>query len=144
MFRERINKYQDLGLLVLRLGVGGAYVLIHGWPKISGGPERWARIGGAMEVFGIEFLPAVWGFMAAFAEFFGGLCIVLGLFFRPACLLLATTMFVATTRHLATGDGWRGAAHALKMFFVFIGLFTIGPGRYSLDALWARRRSPLD
>jgi hypothetical protein len=28
--------------------------------------------------------------------------------------------------------------HALKNAFIFAGLFLVGPGRYSLDALWRR------
>lgn len=141
MIWSTLSRYQDIGLLVLRVGVGGAYLWLHGWGKISGGPEAWARYGGAMQHLGIEFAPVFWGFMAAFAEFGGGILVVFGLFFRPACALLMITMFVAVSSHLGRGDGWRGAAHALKMFFVFIGLATIGPGRYSVDHWLTRRRS---
>ena len=81
--------WPDLGLLVLRLSIGLSMILFHGWGKISGGPERWRRIGGAMENFGIDFLPMFWGFMAGFTEFFGSVLIILGLFFRPAAALLA-------------------------------------------------------
>ncbi len=140
MIWRGLERYRDAGLLVLRLGVGLAYIILHGWPKISGGPEAWARYGEAVSYLGIDFGFTFWGFMAAFAEFGGGILIVLGLFFRPACLLLFCTMCVAVSSHLGRGDGWRGASHALKMAFVFAGVFFVGPGRYSLDAVLARRR----
>lgn len=141
MFWKGLARYKDLGLLILRLGVGLDYAILHGWSKIMGGPERWARIGGAMGLVGIEFGYPFWGFMAAFAEFFGGLLFAAGLFFRPMCALLGMTMLVATSNHLASGDGWGRASHALKMIFVFAGLFFVGPGKYSLDAMLARRRT---
>ena len=88
----------------------------------------------------LEFLPVFWGFMAAVAESFGGLCLILGLFFRPACILLTITMLVAASRHLSQGDGLRGADHAMEVGIVFLSLILIGPGKYSLDEKLSRYR----
>jgi putative oxidoreductase len=140
MIWTALEKHRDVGLLILRLGVGISYMYFHGWGKISGGPETWANYGGSMEHFGITFWPTFWGFMAAFSEFFGGLLVAIGLFFRPAVTLIFVTMVVATTGHIVTGIG--GPAHSLKMAFVFAGLVFIGPGKYSVDAWIHRRRRP--
>lgn len=128
---------RDLGLLLVRLGVGISMLAFHGYGKITGGPESWERIGSNMENLGLAFAPAFWGFMAAFSEFFGSVLVILGLFFRPATLMLAVTMLVAMTRHLSLpegepGSGWRGASHALELLAVYAMLFFTGPGRFSL------------
>lgn len=128
---------RDLGLLVLRLGIGLSMLLFHGWGKITGGPERWKGIGAHMANLGLDFAPTFWGFMAAFSESICSVLIIFGLFFRPAAALLAITMFVAMTRHLglpegADGAGWKGASHALEFFTVFVALLLTGPGRYFL------------
>lgn len=133
MILTSLSKYRDFGLLMLRIGLGGMY-LFHGWPKISGGPERWAKLGGAMGNLGIDFAPSFWGFMAAFAEFFGGLMLIFGFFFHPAAALMATTMAVAAISHFSRGDGLGGASHAIENGIVLASLFFIGPGKYSLDA----------
>lgn len=132
---SRINR--DLGLLVIRLGVGLSLFLFHGYGKITGGPERWSGIGGGMESLGITFWPTFWGFMAALSESAGSLLVVLGLFVRPAAALVAFTMFVAVLRHLGLPDdnssaGWKGASHALELGCVFFGLMLAGSGRYAL------------
>ncbi len=98
-----LNKYRDVGLLILRVGFGIMF-MFHGAPKLFGGPERWGKLGAAMGNFGIDFLPAFWGFMASFSEFFGGILLILGLFFRPACILLTLTMIVAAGFHIGRGD----------------------------------------
>ena len=124
--------YKNIGLLLLRIGVGVIFIL-HGWPKMAGGPEKWEMLGKTMSMMGIDFFPVFWGFMAAFAEAVGGLMIMLGLFFRPACVLLLITMLVATLRHVLGGDGFGDFSHSLESSIIFLSLLFIGPGKYSLD-----------
>ncbi|WP_018480093.1 DoxX family protein [Pontibacter roseus] len=131
ILRSRYS-YKNTGLLLLRIGIGIMFIL-HGWPKMVGGPEKWEQIGGNMELLGISFLPVFWGFMAAFAETVGGALLALGLFFRPVCILLVITMLVAALRHAAAGEGFGGYSHALEAAILFCSLLLIGPGRYSLD-----------
>jgi putative oxidoreductase len=125
-------KFKNSGLLLLRIGIGIMFIL-HGWPKLAGGPEKWEAIGQNMAIVGIDFIPAFWGFMAGFAEAIGGLFLVLGLFFRPTCVLLIITMAIATLRHLVAGDGFGGYSHALESAILFTSLFFIGPGKFNLD-----------
>lgn len=139
MIWDKLKKYEDVGLLVMRLGVGIGFLYFHGWRKLSGGPEAWAQTGGAMESLGIGFGHTFFGFMAAFAEGIGGILIAAGLFFRPACVLLMLTMLVAANMHIVTGQG--GPAHALKNAFFVFGLLFVGPGKFSLDAMLSRRRA---
>src|SRR5690349_759014 len=99
MLFTRLDKYRDEGLLLLRIGIGIMF-MVHGCPKIMGGAEKWEGLGNSMGSLGIHFWPVFWGFMAAFAEFGGGILLALGLFFRPAAFLLFVTMFVAVIKHL--------------------------------------------
>lgn len=124
--------YRSLGLLVLRIGIGLAFML-HGWPKLAGGAEYWEAVGKAMEVVGIAYAPAFWGFLAGFAETVGGLLLVLGLCWRPACLMLLATMLIATANHINGGDSFNDYSHALEAAILFFALFFIGPGKHSLD-----------
>ncbi len=133
----------DTGLLIIRILIGASMAFLHGYGKLTGGPEMWAKVGGAMSNFGITFAPAFWGFLAMFAEFFCSLAIMLGIFFRPAAALLIITMIVAAVNHLSLPadnprGGISGASHALEFMAVYIGLFLTGPGKYRLSALWKR------
>ena len=128
-----LSKYKDLGLLILRVGIG-VLLITHGYPKLMAGPSGdhgWTKLGGTMGLFGITFAPTFWGFMAAFAEAIGGLLIVLGFFFRPATLLVIINMFVAVYMHVTVIKG--GHEPALLFGIVALSLFITGPGRYSID-----------
>jgi len=81
-----------------------------------------------MSVFGITAAPVFWGFMATFAEFFGGILLALGLFFRISCGLLLIDMVVATGMHLSKGDPFGVFSHAMELGIVFAALLLIGPG----------------
>ena len=107
--------------------------------KIAGGPERWERIGGTMGNLGISFLPAFWGFMAAFSEFFCSIFLILGILFRPAALFLAFTMFVAALNHLnlppdSPRAGFSGASHAIELMVVYIALLYLGSGKFTVTS----------
>ena len=122
---------RDVGILILRVGLGIIF-MIHGFPKLAAGPEMWKGLGGAMGTLGLGFAPTFWGFMAGFAEFFGGLCLIVGVFFRLFCFLLAFTMLVATLMHLSQHQGFTQASHAMALLVVFVGLLIMGAGRFSL------------
>ena len=122
----------DIALLILRLGIGFLFIL-HGYPKMMGGIEKWAGLGSyGMGSLGIHFFPTFWGFMAAFSEFVGGIMILLGIYIRYFSILLFITMLVAICSHLAGGDGIMGASHAIESAVVFLCLFFSGAGNYSI------------
>lgn len=130
------NQKIDLGLLIIRVGIGISF-MVHGFPKLAGGVAGWKELGGVMQMVGINFLPSFWGFMAAFAEFFGGFFLLLGIFFLPACILLSITMIMALIMHIVNGDGFNNFSHALESLILFIGLAISGPGKFSV---WIKRK----
>lgn len=128
---------KDLGLLILRVGIGVMFIC-HGIPKLLGGPEGWE----SLARFGLPFLPEgylamAFGFAAMAAELVGGLLLALGKYHRTACLALAATMAVAFSTKVETIAGFRDfadkAGWPLELFIVFVALFFMGPGRYALD-----------
>lgn len=121
----------DAGLLILRLAIGISFIL-HGYPKLLGGPEKWAGLGQAGPgSLGIHFWYPFWGFMAAVAEGFGGLALVLGVGTRVFLPLMFLTMVFATGFHLTSGQG--SPSGAIEYAVIFIGLSLTGPGRYRVS-----------
>lgn len=112
---------QELGLFIIRVGMGIIFIM-HGFPKLAAGVEKWTMLGSAMQNFGITFAPALWGFAAACAEFFGGIALMLGVGTRIAALMIGSVMLVAVVFHLGKGDGFSGYAHALSLLIVMVGL----------------------
>lgn len=132
MLFHKLDKYRDIGLLILRIGIGIMFIW-HGSAKLSRGPEGWTVLGQALSALGINFAPTFMGLLAALSEFVGGILLIVGLFTRPACFFLLCTMVVATTMHLSNGDPRQIFSHPLELAILFFSLLFIGPGNYSLD-----------
>ncbi|MBS1616464.1 MAG: DoxX family protein [Bacteroidetes bacterium] len=126
-----LSRFQNFGFLLLRIGIG-AIMIGHGFPKLKGGPELWEQIGHAMSQFGIHDFYTFWGFSAGFAEAVGGLLFLLGFLFRPACLLMLFVMIAASLQSYGMG-GWSALLHPLSLGVLFVSMFIIGPGRFSVD-----------
>ncbi len=122
----------ELGLLLIRMGIGFVF-MVYGALKLLSGPAKWIWLGQQLAPFGITFLPAVWGFIAANVEFFGGLCLIFGFATRPVALLLVCLLTVALTYHVRNGDGFEVYAQALLCMVIAIAFLISGPGKYALD-----------
>jgi putative oxidoreductase len=129
-----LDNSKDRGLLILRVGIGLMFML-HGWPKIIGGPDAWE----SLAQYGLPFLPAgilsiIVGLAAALAEFGGGLLLILGRCHRFACLALGTTMAVAFSTKISAVSGIndfaKTAGWPLELLIVFVALYLMGPGKY--------------
>ena len=72
-----MDRYRDLGLLILRIGFGLSLFWYHGYPKLVGGPATWERIDAVANI-GITFGHAAFGLAAALSEGVGGLLFAAG------------------------------------------------------------------
>ncbi|MDH3418361.1 MAG: DoxX family protein [Gammaproteobacteria bacterium] len=128
------ERHAESGHLILRVGLGFTSLFLRGIWQLAGGPERWEQMGGAMAYFGITFAPVFWGLLASLAEAVGGLCLMIGLFVRPAAAILIVTMFVICVYHLNnSGTLLMARAHAVELGIGYMALLFMGAGKYSLD-----------
>ncbi len=129
---KTLGKYKDFGLLIIRIGLGVLFIY-HGLPKLIGGPTRWEHLGMAAGSVGIHFLPTFWGFVCALTETVGGVFVIVGLAFRPICILLVLNLIVAAAFTYHVSGSFGDATHAIEDAVTFAGLIFLGPGKYSVD-----------
>jgi putative oxidoreductase len=132
-----MGKASDLGLLIIRLGVGGVCVA-HGAQKLFG-----SFGGGGIKGTGAFFDSA--GFVpgernaqiAGLCEAGGGALMALGLASGPAGAAVAGNMIVASSTHAGNGFFNMGGGYELPATFALVGaaIAVGGPGRYSIDTL---------
>lgn len=120
---------EDLGKLLLRVVPGGIMLLDHGWPKL-------ASFGEMMDTFAdpIGLGPGLSLGLIVFAEVVCALMVMLGLWTRLSTIPLIIGMAVIT--FITHGDDILGKGESgLIYLMVFVGIFLIGGGRFSLDRL---------
>lgn len=125
----------EIALTGLRVFVGLAMALAHGWGKMPPSEMLIENIAG----MGFP-APEFFSWCAALAEVAGGLLLAVGLLTRPAAAFMAITMLVAgLVVHAA--DPFR--VKELAFLYLVISLFFMvrGAGRYSLDRLLHGARS---
>lgn len=96
----RMEQRANLGLLVLRLGLGFVFVA-HGWVKLFGGHISFIQE--MLTIVGVT-LPNSLLFLVAVVELLGGLALIVGPFSRPLAAILAAEMLVTVVIfHAAQG-----------------------------------------
>jgi len=144
MIKSLLEKNKDFAILITRIGVGSAFLFVHGWGKIMQGPELWTKIGSAMNNIGITYVHVFWGFMASLSEFGGGILLILGLFTRTASSFMAFTMVVGAINHFSKLDPWNRVIYPIEMFLILFLFIFLGGGKYSLDnLLFGRKKTEL-
>src|SRR5690242_12265913 len=111
---NRLEK-TDWGLFFLRLGLGLGFAVVHGLPKLLGGVPKWEKLGANVHLVGITWQPVFWGFMAMFAEFFGGVLLIFGLLVRPMAALMLITMGIAIAANLHSGDTFKDIVEPVEI-----------------------------
>lgn len=142
------DKSANLALLILRV-VAGLVLFYYGSQKLLG----WfggQGFNGTLATFQSKLnIPPVLAALATFAEFFGGLGLILGLFTRIAAFGAACTMAVATyigleqTKTLVAGAGEnpvRNFAYPLLVLAIALALLLMGGGAYSLERRLVRAK----
>ena len=130
------DKWNDVGLLALRLGVGGA-LAAHGAQKLFGwfGGYGPAGTGQFMSSLGFRGEGKRNAILAGLGEFGGGTGLALGLGTGVAGAAVAGTMAVAGSTHLPNGFFSTSGGYELPATFALVGtsLALGGPGALSLD-----------
>lgn len=131
--------------LPIRLALG-AVMVAHGAQKVLGsfgGSGFNAFISGTTP---FSFMRPTWLWLAAaaFAEFAGGLLVIIGLLTRPAAFLIAATMLTAIVGVHWNGGFFaanRGYEYPLSLLAMAVALMIAGGGQASVDrALTGGRR----
>jgi putative oxidoreductase len=129
---------REYGLLLIR-GVLATIMIAHGAQKLF--TFGYPGVVGAMTQMGLP-LPEISAALIIAAELGGGLLLLAGLLSRFAAASIAFGMAVAAVQvHLPNGFfAPNGIEFTLMLASAALGIVLTGPGRFSLDALIARRR----
>ncbi len=129
-----IDRLAPYVLSILRIIVA-LLILQHGLSKVFGFPSPMAP-------------PPLWTmeWFSGVIEFAGGVLLTLGLFTRPAALIMSGEMAVGYFMFHAPRSFFpalNGGDPAILYCFVFLYLVFAGAGPWSLDAVWLRKRRSL-
>lgn len=130
-FSASHSSNDDLGKLVLRLTVS-ILILLHGIAKLVNGVDP---IAGMLERAG---MPSIFAYLVFVGEVIAPLLVLIGLWTRPAALVIAINMVVAVWLvhmgelfQLTKTGGWALELQGL-FFFSALAVALLGAGRYSV------------
>ncbi|WP_460830199.1 DoxX family protein [Lysobacter humi (ex Lee et al. 2017)] len=127
---HRLARHPDIGLLLLRIVIGGHPVVMT-WDNVT----SWARMLEFRDFLahhGFAF-PLACALLSVAGQFLGGLALVLGLWTRPAALVVWFNFIVAIAMVDAKAP-YPAAFPALALVAGGLCLASTGAGRLSLDA----------
>ncbi len=136
---EQNEALTNMAILVGRVAIGVCFI-IHALGKLGVvGTGNMQGFVAWLEDLGVPMAP-VQARMAMLSELIGGALLTVGLFTRPACLVLIGTMIVAGrlghkgAGYLITNDP-PGAEYTVNLAVICFVLAVLGPGAISLDYL---------
>ena len=152
METRREEMAASVGLLILRLGIGG-FLITHGWGKVqmllAGGAEKFGDPIGLGSTLSLA--------LVATSEFICALLVILGLGTRlaavPVVISMAVAAFVvhakdpwsmeaaANAFFSGASKTWFSKEPAMLYLIPFLSLVCTGGGRLSIDGLIAMRRN---
>ncbi len=132
-----LDRFRLWAPTVLRLYTGAVFVIFHGGPKIAGLLSGSSPFADGVAAMGFP-APLLFAWLAALAEFGGGLLLLLGLFTRPAALAIAATMAVAVLG-AHSDDPFAVKEKALTFLVIALSLALSGPGALALSDRFRRR-----
>jgi putative oxidoreductase len=127
----------EIGKLVLRLTLGGLLIL-HGTAKLRSGVE------GIAEMLAGSGLPEAFAYLVYVGEIVAPLLVIIGLWTRPAALIVAINMVVAIAlaHSEQIGDFGQsgGLALELQAFYLFtaVAVALLGAGKFSVGGTAGR------
>jgi putative oxidoreductase len=123
-----LDRLQPLALLVMRLALG-VVMVGHGYHKVFGGLHHHVQF---VQSLG---LPGWSAYLSAFAEFFGGLLVLIGLLTRAAAFAICVDMCVAIAKvHFHNGlMAEHGYEFPLALAAIAFALIFFGAGPIAFD-----------
>lgn len=129
-----MTRNDDTGKLILRLLLG-ILILLHGIAKLSSG------VGGIAGMLTSSGLPSGLAYLAYIGEVVAPVLLIVGVFTRPAALVIAINMvfalYLAHTSQLFTLTKTGGWALELQGMFLFtaVAIAFLGAGRFSVGGI---------
>ncbi len=129
-----MTRSDDTGKLILRLALG-ILILLHGIAKLSSG------VGGIAGMLTSNGLPSGFAYLVYVGEVLAPILLIVGIFTRPAALVIAINMvfaiYLAHASQLFTLTKNGGWAIELQGMFLFaaIAVAFLGAGRFSVGGV---------